>query len=275
MYLDNFHYQLTGNPHGHKLVFLHGLMGSAANWRRITPAFEDQFHILTFDQRGHGRSFHPENGYHPRDYAQDLLHILDDLGWNSSCLVGHSMGGRNALEFAAHFSQRVKALVLEDIGPDASSLAVNRIDRLLEQVPTPFASRTEAKDFFEHRYPEKISFYPQPQVVSRFFLSNIEQKPDGTHDWRFAKNAILQSMREGRNEDRWDQFRNLKMPVLVVRGANSQDLPKAVFERMLQVLPSAKGAVVPDAGHWVHFDQPEAFIRIVKEFLTCTCDSVY
>jgi len=150
-----------------------------------------------------------------------------------------------------------------------------QVDKLLELVPTPFASRTEAKDFFENQYPEKISFYPQPQVVSRFFLSNIEQKPDGTHDWRFAKKAILESMREGRNEDRWDQFRNLKMPVLVVRGEYSQDLPEAVYERMLQVLPSAKGVVVPDAGHWVHFDQPEAFIRIVKEFLTCTYDSVY
>lgn len=265
-YLDNFHYQITGNAQGHKLVFLHGLMGSAVNWMRVIPAFQEEFHILCYDQRGHGRSFHPADGYHPRDYAHDLKLILEELGWNSSALVGHSMGGRNALEFAAHFSQRVKVLVMEDIGPDANYASIERIERLLSLVPIPFQNRTEAKDFFENQYPQKISFYPQPQVVSRFFLSNIEQKPDGTQGWRFAKDAIIKSMVEGRNEDRWDAWTNLKMPVLVIRGQNSPDLPRPMFERMLATLPKARGVEIPQAGHWVHFEQTAAFIRALKEF---------
>lgn len=265
-FLDNFHYQITGNPSGHKLVFLHGLMGSAANWRRIASAFEAEFHILTYDQRGHGRSFHPPDGYHPRDFAQDLKHILEELGWSASALVGHSMGGRNALEFAAHFSQRVKVLVIEDIGPDANLGAIERIEKLIQRVPTPFASRQEARDFFEKSYVDLISFYPQAQVVSRFMLSNIEQKPDGKMDWRFDKDAILQCMRDGRNEDRWDALANLKMPVLIVRGEHSNDLPRPIFDRMLKILPTAEGVEIPESGHWVHFDQPEAFIRVLKEF---------
>lgn len=274
-YIENFHYQVTGNASGPKLVFLHGLMGAAANWRRITPAFEGEFNILTFDQRGHGRSFHPSTGYRPYDYAVDLQKILDDLGWDAIDLVGHSMGGRNALEFATYFAQRVKKLVIEDIGPDSSSAAMSRIEQLLALVPTPFHSRTEAKDFFENHYPAKISFYPRPEVVSRFFLSNIEQKPDGTQDWRFAKEAILASLREGRNSERWDEYQNLKMPVLVIRGEHSNDLPKDVYERMLRVLPRAQGLEIADAGHWVHFEQPEAFIQGLKNFLTLPSDSVY
>lgn len=269
-YLENFNYQITGNSQGHKLVFLHGLMGSLANWRRITPAFEADFEILTLDQRGHGRSFHPAEGYHPRDYAQDLHHILDELGWQSMALVGHSMGGRNALEFSSRFSQRVKALVLEDIGPDASSIAMERIEKLLELVPTPFRSREEARQFFEQSYPQKIAFYPQPEVVSRFLLSNIEQRPDGTQDWRFAKDAILKSLQEGRNQDHWDSFRNLKMPVLVIRGEKSNDLTEPVYRRMLEILPGAEGVVVPEAGHWVHFDQPQAVILALKQFFHLT-----
>jgi esterase len=232
----------------------------------VIPAFQSEFHILTFDQRGHGRSFHPTTGYHPRDYAQDLKHILDELGWNSSALVGHSMGGRNALEFAAHFSQRVKVLVLEDIGPDANSAAVAKTEELLGLVPTPFATRAEARDFFENHF-------PQPQVVGRFLLANIEQKPDGTHDWRFFKPGILESMREGRKEDRWDAFHNLKMPVLVVRGQNSTDLTKPVFQRMMTTLPSALGVEIHNAGHWVHFDQPQAFITELNEFFNTTLGS--
>lgn len=176
------------------------------------------------------------------------------------------MGGRNALEFAAHFSRIVKVLVIEDIGPEANVAAADRIERLLQLVPTPFATRTEARDFFENQYVAKISFYPEPAVMSRFLLSNIEQKPDGQMDWRFAKEAILKSMREGRKEDHWDVFANLKMPVLIVRGEKSTDLSRPVFERMLAILPRAKGVEIPGAGHWVHFEQPDAFVRTLKEF---------
>ena len=267
-YIENFHHQLTGNPSGQKLVFLHGLMGSAANWRRITPAFESEFNILIFDQRGHGRSFQPPSGFSPQDYALDLKHILDELGWDRVNLVGHSMGGRNALEFAMLFAQRVNKLVIEDIGPDSNSAALSRIPQLLDLVPVPFHDRTAAKNFFELTYPEKISFYENPEVVSRFFLSNIEQKPDGTQDWRFSKKAILESLREGRNTDRWDQYQNLKMPVLVMRGEKSKDLSREVYERMLKSLPHAQGIEFPGAGHWIHFEQPEAFILALQNFLT-------
>lgn len=274
-YLDNFHHQITGNPDGHKLVFLHGLMGSLANWRRIVPAFEADHEVLVFDQRGHGRSFKPTKGYHPRDYAQDLQKILDDLGWQRVVLVGHSMGGRNALEFSSYFAQRVMALVLEDIAPEASSQSVANIERLLDLVPTPFSTREQVRDFFAQEYPDRIAFYPRAQVVARFLASNIELKENGFYDWRFAKTAILQSLREGRKEDRWDNLRNLKMPVLIVRGAQSSDLTHETYKKMLTVLPTACGVEITDSGHWVHFDQPEVFIQTLKDFLTCLPSSVY
>ncbi len=257
-------------------MFLHGIMGSAANWRRIAKAFEDEYQVLTYDQRGHGRSFKPPHGYRPSDYAQDLKLILDDLGWEKIFLVGHSMGGRNAIEFAARSPQRVEGLVIEDIGPEASSDSIHKIEKLLELVPTPFPNRESARRFFEGEYPEMISFYPQAHVVAKFLLSNIEQKENGQWDWRFDKGAILESLRVGRNEDRWDAFVNLQMPVLIVRGEHSRDLSREVFARMQASLPSAKAVEIPSAGHWVHFDQPEAFIQALREFfLTCRRDSVY
>lgn len=275
-HIDKFYHQITGNPAGNKLVFLHGLMGSASNWRTVAKTFEDRYHILAFDQRGHGRSFQPESGFAPRDFAQDLKLILDDLGWESVFLVGHSMGGRNALEFAAHFAHRVKALVLEDIGPEASSEAMNRIERLLSLVPVPFPSRERARDFFEKEYAELITFYPQALVVAKFFLSNVEQKSDGSWNWRFDLKAIRGALQAGRQEDRWDALRNLKMPVLIIRGEKSKDLTPEVFARMKTTLPTARAIEIPGAGHWVHFDQTEAFIHALKQFfLTCAFDSVY
>ena len=88
-FIDNFNYRITGNPDAPKLVFLHGLMGFSNNWRSIAREFEKQFHILVYDQRGHGRSFRPDTGYGPEDYAEDLKKILDSLAWDKVLSLIH------------------------------------------------------------------------------------------------------------------------------------------------------------------------------------------
>lgn len=257
--------QLLGDPTRPKLVFLHGLMGSAANWRKITSMFEDTYHILIFDQRGHGRSFKPDEGYAPEDYAWDLKKILDELGWQKIFLVGHSMGGRNALEFAWRWPQSVEKLVIEDIGPDANPEAVARTERLLELVPTPFASREGAKEFLLQRFPDLIASNPQASVLAQYFYSNIEEK-NGLADWRFSKKGVLASLHEGRERERWQEFRELTMPILVVRGEKSEDLSREVMGRMVKENHHAQAIEIPRAGHWVHFDQPEIFAQALRQF---------
>lgn len=243
-------------------------MGSLANWRRISPRFENDFQILLLDQRGHGRSFHPDGGYAPVDYAKDLAFILDELGWDRIHLVGHSMGGRNALEFANLFPKRTTQLVVEDIGPEGNQEAIDHIERLLAAVPTPFPNRLEAKAFFENDYASRIAWYPQSQVVATFLYTNLVEQPDGTQDWRFSKQGVLESVRAGRDRDRWDLVKNLSVPTLWLRGGQSQDLPRPIFEKILSLNPYIQGHEIPDSGHWIHFDQPDAFIAQLKEFLT-------
>lgn len=266
--LSEFNYQITGNPEGHKLVFLHGLLGSGANWRRITPAFEDRFHILTYDQRGHGRSFQPATGYSPADYAEDLRRILDELGWGSIHLVGHSMGGRNALEFAGRYSSRLRSLVVEDIGVEASEEAKQSILRLLELVPRPFSSRKEARAFFTDTYPKLISYAQNPEALSQYFYSNMTEVKPGVVDWRFSLKGVKESLDEGRKEDRWDLIEDLNVPTLYLRGEKSTDLSKEMFNEILRRNPAIRGREIKGAGHWIHFDQPEAFIEALNEFLT-------
>jgi esterase len=258
-YLSQFHHKLQGNDNGPKLVFLHGLMGYAGNWMRITPAFENKFHILTYDQRGHGRSMKPEHGYSPEDYASDLVKILDELGWSRVNLVGHSMGGRNAMSFASQYPERVERLVIEDIGPDANQAAVARIHKLLEGMPTPFKEKRTAKDFLMNNISDP--------ALGMYLYSNLEEKPDGSFDWRFSKKAILESVDLGRAKERWDQIKSFAMPTLIVRGENSEEFPKEVFEKIGLVNPKIERVEIKNSGHWVHFDQPDEFIRVLQEFL--------
>jgi len=274
-HLEHFHYQISGNPQGHKLVFLHGFLGSALNWSRVAQAFTADFHVLLYDQRGHGRSFQPPRGsYRTADYAEDLAKILGDLGWDQVALVGHSMGARNALHFAAHFAHRVSVLVLEDIGPHSPLESSLKVERLLKLVPAPFSSREAARDFFTNVYPNLVSaIHPNPAVISKFLLSNIEPKSDGTFDWRFAKDSVLEGLFESRKHDAWEEFSRLTMPTLIIRGQHSEDLPREQFEHMLKVQPLAQGVEIAGAGHWVHSDQTETFVGALRAFFHQTLGS--
>lgn len=267
-YLSQFNYQILGAADKPKLVFLHGLMGGANNWKRIIQDLQEEYHILVFDQRGHGKSFKPHYGYSPKDYAEDLKKILQELGWKRVCLIGHSMGGRNALEFAGLYPQFLWALVLEDIGPEINGDAALRIRSWIEAVPVPFETKKAAREFFNGPFRNLITTSEKPEMLAEFFYWNMEEKSPGVVDWKFFKPGILTSLLEGRDHERWRQLRELKTPTLVVRGERSQDLTQEIFTKMQTMSPLIKGVEIPDSGHWIHFEQPQIFIKVLKEFLS-------
>ncbi len=266
-YLDHFNHRFYGPETGRKWVFLHGLMGYGQNWRRIISGLEETERCFSYDQRGHGRSFKPETAYSPADYADDLKILLDELDWQKIVLVGHSMGGRNVLNFAARFPERVSHLVVEDIGPEARPNGHEYYEYLLNLVPTPFASRSEARRYFFEDFVKTAKTRENIEVIANYFYSNMEDRTDGTVDWRFLKKAIIDSVRYGSDKDRWQEVADLKMPTLWIRGARSNELTREVFEKTLQANPLIKGVEIANAGHWVHSDQPEGFINELKLFV--------
>lgn len=267
-YLNQFHYSITGPESGRKWVFLHGLMGFAGNWRRIISALEKTERCLTYDQRGHGRSYQPNSGYAPEDYAQDLAQIISELGWQKIVLVGHSMGGRNALHFASKYPEKVEKLVIVDIGPEAKPEAHQYYENLLGLVPTPFSTREAAKAYLMKDFIEKLGPHENPLALAQYFYANLEEKSDGSGvDWRFSKKGIIDSVRQGREDDRWHEVKELRMPTLLLRGEKSKDLSQEVYEKMISANNLMRGEIIKGAGHWVHSDQPEAVIESLKRFV--------
>lgn len=268
--LESFYYQITGPENATyetpKLVFLHGVMGFAANWRRIAKAFESEYQVLTFDQRGHGRSFHPEDGYSPEDYAADLEAILDELGWEQIHLVGHSMGGRVALTFAANRPSRVTRLVIEDIGPEMQPAASSLVIRMLDAVPIPFSSKREAKEWFDTEFMRIFAAEPNRVALAAYLYANLTENENKEAVWRFSEKGVRESITQGRAIDRWSEIRSLSMPTLLVRGEFSKDLPRVIFEKVLKANPRIEGVEIKGSGHWVHSDQPETFISVLERF---------
>lgn len=266
-YLQNFKFDISGPENGPRLVFLHGVMGSLANWRRVVPGFVDKYRVLSFDQRGHGRSFKPEKGYSPEDYASDLNQILIELDWSQVNLVGHSMGGRNAIEFASTWPDKVLKLVVEDIGPQGNPAAMQKTIDMVKQVPVPFTNKLEAKRYFEEDFVIFLGGGESARVLGQYFYTNIETKEDGSANWRFARDGILDSIVQGHATKLWDQLERLPMPTFFIRGEKSQDFPREEFSKVLKINPNISGIEILDSGHWVHFDQPDQFIEVTRKFL--------
>ena len=265
-YLDHFYTQITGASDAPKLVFLHGVMGFALNFRRIARAFENEYQVLLYDQRGHGRSFQPESGYAPTDYADDLRKILTDLGWEKIRLVGHSMGGRAAYSFASHYPGMVTQLVIEDIGPSLSKDTGSLVIRMLDAIPTPFTSKAVAKEWFDTKFLEIFGDEHDPKGLAAYLYSNLKENENKEAVWRFSANGIRQSIAEGRNAVSWDEIRGLQMPTLLMHGELSNDLSHETYQRILSENPRIEGVEFPATGHWIHSEKPDLFIEALREF---------
>lgn len=277
--LDQLHHTVSGHAQleppespwagqPKRLVFLHGVMGFASNWRLISREFESEYQVLLYDQRGHGRSFRPPTGYAPEDYAGDLNQILTELNWPSVDLVGHSMGGRVAFTFARLWPERVRRLVIEDIGPVMQPDAVSMITQILDFVPVPFADRESAKRFFAQDFLARFGDGRSAQGLGAFLYANLAESDGGGLGWRFFEPGVRESLKLGRSKERWDDISALTRPTLLVRGELSRDLPQDVFEQTLRANPRIRGAVIQGAGHWVHSERPREFIQALRAFLT-------
>lgn len=266
-YLSQFNYQITGPESGRRWVFLHGLMGYGMNWRRIVKSLESTERVLVYDQRGHGKSWKPLTGYSPQDFADDLYLITQELGWDRFILVGHSMGARNALQFASQFPEKVEKLVLEDMGPEGNPRALDFYNWLFSAIPAPFASRAEAKEFFFNRFRQLVQGRTgNPETLGAYLYSNFIETEDGKVNWRFSPQVMKDIIQLGRVKEQWKEFKSLSMPTLVIRGESSTELSSETLDLMQSGNDQVSAVVIADAGHWVHSDQPEEFIKVIRQF---------
>lgn len=277
-FVDQFFTQITGPEAAPRLVFLHGVMGQSANWRRVAKHFEDRYRVLVYDSRGHGRSVHADlvsnpEAYSPEGLAEDLRLILNDLGWDRATLVGHSMGGRVAYTFAARYPERVEKLVIVDIGPNLSPIGASTVMRLIEEIPVPFPNKRAAKDWFDHQFPVVFSDLSNAQALAAWLYANITENSAREAVWRFDSEGVRQAVLAGRNRERWEEIEALRVPTLVIRGERSSDLPQDVYSRMIQTSSWIQGAVIPGAGHWVHSEKFEEFVAELDRFLAASAQS--
>ncbi len=243
------HYLDWGNAAAPPLVCVHGYTGSADAFNGFARHFRDRFHIVALDVRGHGESaWSPDGAYTYRDQAGDLAAFADQLGLGQFVLLGTSMGGIIAMTYAMEHRERLRALVLNDVGPDVEH-GSQRITQMVGSRPDEFATLDDAMAYRREASPIVAGRDAADQ--RELALGVLRQRPDGKWGWKMDPAYIRQRVERGApvRPDLWPALSQVACPALVVWGTDSDVLSKAQAQRMVETLPQGKLLAVPSVGH--------------------------
>ncbi len=238
------------------VALLHGGGLSSAEWTEIAPALAHERRVIAFDARGCGASdADPRRRYGARTIAEDLEIVRSALQLAHFVLVGHSFGAVAACIYAAEHPDVVSALVLLDGGPAEHARPAS-----LRNPPLELASRAAAATALARSLPRG---FPEWYLDARF-----ETLPDGTLTWRSDMRGRVHWSRDGGEPlvpGLWPYVEALRVPTLVLHGEASLLFPRETAVRMTEANPLVRLVDVPDAGHFVHIEQPGHVVAAILE----------
>ncbi|CAL9546650.1 2-succinyl-6-hydroxy-2,4-cyclohexadiene-1-carboxylate synthase [Streptomyces sp. enrichment culture] len=253
------------------VLLLHGLMGRASHWAPTARWLSARHRAVALDQRGHGRSDKPSQAaaYTREAYVGDVEAALEQLGLGPAVLIGHAMGALTAWQLAAKRPDLVRGLIICDMRASALGAASQHTwTEWFRAWPVPFATLADVRKWFGEDDP----WVERPNPArGEFYAEVMAESPDG---WRpvFEPEQMLRSRETWVYDAHWEELTQVRCPTLVVRGLDGE-LGRAEAQEMVRVLPYGQYAEVADAGHLVHYDQPEAWRAAIEPFLTALGDA--
>ncbi len=241
---------------GRPIVMLHGIFGSADNWLTPSRLLSEDYKIFALDLRNHGRSPHDPVFDFPI-MVSDVENFVDQHKLVDPVIIGHSMGGKVAMNFALAHPDKLSKLVVVDIAPKPYNMENYVVLQGLNAVPIDEVKTRQEAD-------EALAAYVDEEDTRQFLLKNLQRKPEGGFHWKLNLPAIsanilnmgLPLQYEGTFEE----------PALFVRGGRSRYIRDHDFERIRKIFPAAEFETL-DAGHWVPAERPAEFVEVVKKFI--------
>lgn len=244
-------YGETGTP----MFILHGLFGMLDNWHNIAKKLSEEHHykVITVDLRNHGQSPHSDT-MHYNAMADDVWELMSDLSIENAVILGHSMGGKVAMQFASKYPEKVKKLIVVDIAPKEYLPG--------HQVYFDAFSSINLKDFKSRQEVDEAFAQWEPNTAIRLFLlKNIERVETGGFRLKCNLNAIYNSYSE--IIGRVNIEKKITLPTLFVKGSNSGYIKKEDETNIISQFPNAAFITINGAGHWVHAEKPMEFINAI------------
>ena len=245
----------AGNQH---LVILHGLFGMSDNWVGLAKKFALTHHVIVPDMRNHGRSPHSPD-FNLELMMNDLDELFQKLNIYNPILLGHSMGGRLAMNYSLANTESVSKLIVADI-----SLRKGEIRPEHKAILGALSQINLSNKSSYAEIEEDILLFITNKRRLQFVLKNIV-KTDKGFGWKLNPDAIIRNissiMPELKSENRFTK------PTLFIRGGASDFVLEKDKPAIYEHFPNARIETMEGASHWLHADKPEEFVQLVKEFL--------
>jgi len=253
---------------GSPLVVVHGLYGSSDNWINIGKRLAEKHTVYMIDQRNHGRSPFA-NSHTFNDMRDDLADFFKKHNIEKATLLGHSMGGKVAMWFAVDYPEKVEKLVIADIAPkdyfllkedSQFYLHQNILLAMMEIDFSKIHSREEVNDLMSQKIDD--------ERIRQFLLKNVaKNKETKMYYWRLNAEVLYSHLDEivsGVNKN-WfeDRIPIISYPVIFIRGMKSKYILPEDEQMIKEIYPDSRIIDIPDAGHWLHAEQPELFMKAV------------
>lgn len=243
---------------GHPLLILHGFLGMSDNWKTLGSQFAKMgYQVHLIDQRNHGKSFWSED-FNYDILAEDLARYMDHHDIKSACILGHSMGGKTAMNFASTYPERTYKLIVADIAPKFYPPHHQYIIDALMALPLDSLKSRSAADY-------ELAKYLHDWGIRQFLLKSLHWVEKGRLDFRFNLKVLSRKMEE--IGDALEATAFYKGPVLFLRGSRSEYIQDSDLPLIKNHFPNAYMETVEDAGHWLHAENPQEFIQFAKVFL--------
>ena len=249
------HHRTIGE--GQPLFILHGLFGSSDNWQTLGKRFAEKYKVYFVDQRNHGHSPHT-NDFNYDLMVEDFHQLVTDLGETNINIIGHSMGGKTAIGFAAKYPELIRKMVVADISHKKYPMHHDQILDAFNAVDLSVVkSRNEAEKLME----PIIS----SAGVRQFLLKNLYWVEPGVKlAWRINLPVLEKEMDKILVEIPFDK---IEVETLFIRGELSNYILESDFDSIATKFPNSEMHTINGVGHWVHAEAPEEFYKLVTEFL--------
>ena len=264
------HYREWGDTRTrHAVLMLHGYAETAVVWTEVAQDLAREYRVIALDLRGHGESAHaPDFDYTRATQVEDLEAFVEELGLRSLTLVGHGMGGANALCYAAEHADAVTALIVIEAAPEVLRDGVERLRRMVG-VAEEFESLDEAVATMRPLFP-----YATTEQLERRARAALVEGEGGAFVWNFDPALRDASLRppepdpgQRRLADLWECADRIQCPVMIVRGAETDMLTPEAIQRLHRRIVGSRVSLIEEAGHPVPTDQPAHLALNIREFL--------
>lgn len=241
------------------LIILHGFLGSLDNWHTLaTDWSKSDITVYAVDQRNHGKSPHT-NTHAIADMVNDLYNFMQQLHIEKSIILGHSMGGKVAMQFALSYPMHTQKLIVADMSPRAYKHGHDDVFNAIKSVELiHIRSRKEAE--------ESMKTFLGDFGTRQFVLKNLERNEDGGYKWKFNLETLYKDYENILLETNSNNTYN--GPVLFLKGGLSQYIREQDEVMIKKIFPHAEIAIIEEAGHWLHAEKPKAFYEFVLNFIT-------